>query len=391
MKKAAMSFRYGFQLFYKHFFANSLLIFEVIVTVLAINFSISTIQGLYIDLNFIKNANENTLFVMPSGDLTNNEEAYLDYSNIVGEYTVGEQYSVHMETPFETNATFVYNGSLLDNVFIPLSVGAWTSEPIDENGDMYYPVIVNNTQQIAFGERFEARSDKKKVKCYVAGVLDTNQRFVNLNSTSSAASTQQLVRESKNETLIFLNSDHFPLDCFDYRYTSNNKLLFFEEMNDAQKKHNKDVLRKQGFVFELSEIINNSEKGINEKARYYIPLSLGILIVSITGLLSFSLISFHKNKPFFNTVVLFGARKKDCIYISFVNCLLITACSLVVIFFVNVTNQQNEFLSLVNIELSKLNIIVTVLVYLIVLVLGFAAPLGLFKSNSACHKKENIK
>ena len=387
MKKIAMSVRYGFQLFYKHFFANSLLIFEVIVTVLAINFSISTIQGLYIDLNFIKSANENTLFVMPSGDLTNNEEEYLDYSNIVGEYTVGEQYSVHMETPFETNTTFIYNGSLLDNVPIPLSVGSWTSEPVVENGDIYYPVIVSNTQQISFEERFEVTTDKEKVRCYVAGVLDINQRFINLNSTSSVASTQQVVRESKNETLIFLNCDYFSLDCFDYRYTSNNKLLFFDELNDAQKKHNKEILRNQGFVFELSEIINNSEKEINEKARYYIPLSLGILIVSITGLLSFSLISFHKNNPFFNTAILFGARKKDCIYISFVNYLLITACSLVVIFFVNLLNQQNAFLSLTNLESSKLNIIITALVYSIVLVLGFVVPICLFKRRGTRYKK----
>ena len=382
MRRLLTYFHYGFELFCMRFWINLLLVIELVISIVAINLSVSSIEGLYVDLNMIKSLDSNTLFVMPTRDLVNTKpDEYLELDEIYGEYSIGEQYYSSINTPFSHNSIIMYNNEIITNFSIPLLKGSWKAPIIIDNGVEYYPVIISNESTVKFGESFEAVSDSASIYCYVAGVLGNQQRYIKLSSTSNVASTQQLIGNCKDELVFFCNTEYFPLELFAYISECSNKILFFEEVSSQEMDKNTVVLRNQAFVFSREDIIENSMESIKNNVGYYVPLVIGIFSVSLMGLLSFSLFSICKNRGFYRTAVLCGASRKDCVAIGVINYIWMLIFSLGIIITIYAIANFTGFMFSESIWISKWNLLITAFVYALVFLCGNLIPIAFFSKK----------
>lgn len=376
MKKILVLLHYGLKLFFRRFKTNLLLVIELVISIVAINLSICTIQNQYADLEIIQSFENDTVFVMPTKDLVNTKPGdYLELGEIQGKFTVGEQYNSSIIAPFGHNSLIMYNNEIVKQLSIPLSKGTWQSPVIIKDGANYYPVIVSNESAIKYGEAFEATTDTTSIFCYVAGVLGNHQRYLKLSATSNIASTQQLVGNCKEELMMFCNTEYFPLDLFSYKLECNSKIFFFENISDDEMKSNISVFRNQAFVFLREDIIANSIEAIRTNAIYYIPFLISALLVSIMGLLSSSLFSILKNEDFYKTSMLCGAKRGDCIAIGIANYIWTLIISIVSLVTICAIAYLNGFMLKESITLSLWNLLITALVYIFILLCGNLIPI----------------
>ena len=397
MKRLFTFIHYGFELFCRRFWINLLLVIELVVSIVAMNLSVSTIEGLYTDLNMIKSLDSNTVFVMPTRDLLNSKpNRRLDLSEIRGEYSIGEQY--YSSIPVDNNRAsmyriLMYNDEIISNISIPLLKGNWKSPTIIENGIKYYPVITSNESIVKFGETFKTVTDSEPVYCYVAGVLGNQQRYVNLSYASNISSTQQLIGNCKDELIFFCNTEYFPLELFSYKSECTNKILFFDDVTAKEQESNILALRNQGFVFSVDEIVANSMESIKTNVGYYVPLVASIFLVSIMGLFSFSLFSICKNMGFYKTAKLCGASRKDCVAIGVANYIWLLIFSMGIIITVYAIALFSGFMLKEGITISKWNLLTTVFIYVLVLLCGNLIPIAFFgkKHNSKAIQSDGVK
>ena len=380
MKRILVFLRYGYELFSKHLFTNLLLIAELLTSIVAINLTVSTVQGLYTDVNIIKSMDESTIFVMPSSDLNaDSPNESLSFTQIKGVFEVGESTSSYLVTPFKNNGIILYNEAILTHTQIPLSKGGWDSPVIEIDEKLYYPVIINNEDALKYGNTFTADTGIQTISCYVAGVLDSKERYLKLSSVSNVASTSQTVGKCDGELKFFCNTAHLSEDLFDYKTKQSNKILFFKEASIDDAEYNLNLLRNQAFVFTRNDIVFNSMQIIKENVKYYVPLGMGILFVSIVGIIAFSLLSIYKNINFYKSAFLCGARSRDCIFIAFASyfwLIILSLAMLAIIFSLALLFGMIEQLDLI---LSHWNAIITLFIYFTVLLSGGLAPLVLIR------------
>ena len=386
MKRIGSVLHYGYELFAKHLFINILLILELIISIVAINLTVAKIQGLYIDVDIIETASDDTLFIMQGSRHTaSGEERVIDLSDIKGSFSVGEEKMMSLRTPFETNGNItIYNKAILENVEIPLKKGSWFASVIEENGKNYYPVIINDEESVRYGDRFEALTDTKEVLyCYVAGVLDNNGRYFKLSAASNIATTQQLIDKSPDELKLFCNAEHFPVEKASYTHTYRGRALFFESVTEDELAHNIQVLKNQAFTFTKNDIISNSMETIDTNVRYYVPLCVGLLIISVLGLFSFAFLSLYKNSNFYKTAILCGARRSDCVLIGFVSFDLLFVLSTGIICIIYAISYglagQNDL------KFGGMNLLITGAIYVILMLFGYLLPQAFF-SKGRTHK-----
>lgn len=394
MKRIFSFANYGYELFVKRLFLNLVLIIEIVISIVAINFSIATVTGLYADVSVIESVAEDSLFVMPSRELANSKNGeYLDFSDIKGDYTVGKGYKTFLKTKFQNSGLIMYSGEILNNMNIPLSKGKWDAPVINEGGILYYPIVVSRESEVNLGEKFDATTDKESLHCYVSGILGDEQQYLELSSASNVATAQQLIKKCDRELMLFCNADFLSPDFFDYKSVCNNRVLFFENTASNDISYNKGVLREQAFVFEKEEIIQNSISKIKDSTRYYTVICISLLIVSVTGLLSCSFVSLYKNASFYKTAVLCGAKRRDCIVISAINFLWICLMSLGLLSIIWCFVIYSDFKKKYDLCFSGWNVLVTSIVYITVILLGCFIPLLFFskrKSEKIILNKEVI-
>ena len=375
MKRVITYLHYGYELFIKRLFVHLLLIAELCASVVAVNLAVSMIQGLYTDVNILRSTDEDTLFVMPSYELSSViGEDFLADLDIRSEYTVGEAYTASLTTPVSYGKVLLYNDTLLSQVSLPLSKGGWDAPAITEQGRTYYPLVVNNESVWRLGDRFEAEASGERIYCYIAGVLGDSNRYLIFSASSSAATTAQIV-DTPSETLeLYGNAAHFPLALFTYHRVSDNKLLFLEKATPEDIAHDRSELRKVGFVFTRDEIIENSMDEIENNVRYYLPLCLGVLVVSLIGLLSYVMLSLYKDRDFYKIAMICGARRRDRIAIAFCQLISVTAVSAALLGFV----YAILYFMGIRLYLSGIHALTALAIYTFLLLVGFLMSLLFF-------------
>ena len=379
MRKACLYFYDGYCLFSKRLFIHLLLILELFAALLALNLTVSTVQELYADVNMLRRADQNAVFVMPMHNPALSPDENPDLSQIQGTYTVGEGYRVALYASFPIRSTTLYTAPLVDGMKIPLAKGDWNAGVLLKDGTSYYPVIVSREGPVYLGDTFLATTDQEPIGCYVAGVLDDRKRYIALSSSSSAASTQQVIGVCDEGLSVFCNEAYVPRSLFDNIVPMNNKVLIFENLSEEQKMANATLLRNQGFRFGVDEIIENSLVIIRDQARYFFPLSFCVLLVGVVGLLSVSALSLYQNREYFRTVLLCGGRRRDCMAIALCRDFVTT---LIVAGLLCITWLGSWVLGKAP-ALSWWNLLLTGAVLLVVLLLNSLIPFSFFRRAQA--------
>lgn len=374
MKRFSELLRFGWGAFTKHAFTNLLLILELIVSLIALNISASTLEGYYADIRAVKQLGDEVLFVMPSGMLTAGRDDYPDLSQVRGSYSVAEEYMSYPGASVDIDGWVAYNDTAAQHV--KLQSGSWDAEAITEGTEVYYPVFVSDESTLRKGDRFDVRIDSHIIRCYVAGVLNDEQRYLRFNSGSSSATTTNTVADASGKLIVFSNSAHFPTD--EHTTVYNNKILVFDDISEDDMAYNISILRDQAFVFTMDEMVENSMSNVRTNVAYFTPLVVALFLVSLVGLVCLSIFANYKNIDFYRTAMLCGACRRDCIMIGFFSYLFTALISFIGLLLLYFAASALGITASLGIRLYATNGALTAIVYVIVLLLGSVIPLLFF-------------
>lgn len=328
MKKLLVYIKEGFHLFEKKLFLHLFLIIEIALAALILQYNIVTTGDLTANYRIIRNigAERGVHLYANTGMNFGNVvfETPLDLSGLTGEYALAE--SVIYGLTLDNSASAVtervqsYNTVFLQELQAPLSQGSWESECQEENGITYYPIVINREQRgLSLGDKSMLRSGSTEIPVYVAGVLAKDGRYIDLSKGSNIPTAEQIVgRCTENGLYVFFNSDLYPESIKSVRLgaLSHRFLYFSDAIADEEYTSNLQYLRNIGWVNEINTVLQNTEENLQVTMRYYIPLFVASLLVSLAGLLSFSLLSVYQNVRYYGILLLSGSTRRDCIGIS---------------------------------------------------------------------------
>ena len=318
----------GLDLFKKRPLINLLLALQVVIAIVAVNFVFARTYSLRMGLSILeKMPNPNSVCTMAPREITELKgDNYLDLEDIQGDYEIGASYRFFLSSdPYENLSAYAYDECLLKNIPVPLRRGTWEMQPITENGTTYYPVIVSSSfPGLKYGDRMEIWATIHKesgdenipFSIYVAGILNSDQRFLNFGSGSNAATGDNLFQKqtgSRSSPLLFFNKDQLPAELAPVMLIQSTRFLFFDPALDkAAMEHNTTLLSNQAFTFTLDELLENSRAEFGENMRLYLPFCVCIYAIALIGVISFVALNTLQNARYFSILYLCGCRWKNC-------------------------------------------------------------------------------
>lgn len=320
--------REGFHLFEKRLFLYLFLILQLALSALILQYNVAVTESLTENYRLIRPmeaVHGVWLYAHTGANIPGAQiEETLDLSGLQGEYELAEgaQYYFTIDNPagMKTAKVCSYNGLMLQKLRAPLSCGSWDSGCREENGVTQYPIIVNSQRGgLSLGDVTVLRKGQWEIPVYVAGVLDAGGKYISLSGGSNQPIAEQMVAGCENDGLYaFFNSDLYPEEIVQARFmTCAQRLLYFSpSLSEETYADNLQCLKNIGWVSETSEVIENTEANLRETMRFYLPLYIATLLVSVAGLLSFSLLVVYQNLRYHAILLLSGASRRDCIGIS---------------------------------------------------------------------------
>lgn len=328
MRKLSLYMREGFHLFEKRLFLHLFLILQLALSALILQYNVAVTENLTENYRMIRPmeaVHGVWLYVNTGVNIPGVQgETPLDLSCLQGEYELAEgaQYSFTIDNPagMKTGTVCSYNGLMLQKLRAPLSCGSWDSGCREENGVTQYPIIVNSRRGgLSLGDATVLRKGQWEIPVYVAGVLDAGGKYISLSGGSNQPNASGMVGQCENNTLcVFFNHDLYPEEITQARFmTCAQRLLYFSpSLSEETYADDLQSLKNIGWVSETSEILENTETSLRETMRFYLPLYVATLLVSVAGLLSFSLLAVYRNLRYYAILLLSGASRRDCIGIS---------------------------------------------------------------------------
>lgn len=328
MKKILLYITEGFRLFEKKLLLHIFLTVQLALSVLILQYNVVTTENLTANFRMISNigAKYGVHLYAKTGINWGNVmfETPLDLSGLVGEYSLAEsvQYAFSLDSPAGVETTLVqsYNTVLLQKLQAPLARGSWESGCREENGTQYYPIIVNREQGgLSLGDKTLLRRGTEEIPVYIAGVLERDTKYIALQNGSNVPTAEQMIKHCEgNGFYVFFNSDLYPDSIQTARVGAlpQRFLYFSESLTDEEYSSNLQYLRNIGWANETSDVLKNTEANLRDTMRYYLPIYVAALLVSIAGLLSFSLLAVYQNLRYHSILLLSGATRGDCIGIS---------------------------------------------------------------------------
>lgn len=373
--------------------ASLLMLAQLVLSVIAVNYSLATIQSISLNMQLIKKIpNANTFCVMPTWDTMIIEgEEYINYDDIKGKYEIGKAgYLFFNGAGFEGIKMHTYSDSLLKNIQVPLSRGSWDLELLIENGKTYYPVVINaEYPNLKYKDKLVVSNDESgTINMYVAAVLNEGQRYLSLNTTGNQVNSDYFFKtcfdDLEQRPHFFANEKYLPEFAKKHIFYQDTKFLFFKDttpnsvLQDAE-----GILSNQAYTYTLSELLENSRTNYREHVRLYIPFCVFIVLISLCGIISLSALSMLQNIRYFATLSLCGCCWRNCVYICFGYLgLLCFVASAILGAFYSIGNMFGLFLK-ANLLFTNMNVVVTLLIFMVVLLFPIFIPWFMLKKHSA--------
>ncbi len=379
----------GLDLFNKRLLINLLLVIQVVIALTATNFAFARTQSIRMSLSIIeKIPNPNTVCTMAFREIIElRGDNYLDLEGIQGDYEVGSSSIFFLSSDtFPNLKAQAYDNCLIENIPVPLSRGSWEMQPITENGTVYYPVVINAAySNLGYGDKMsvwatmhkESGDETIPFSIYVAGILNSDQRYISLGSGSNVATSDNFFQKqtgSRSSPLLFFNKELLPTELEPLFSVQSTRFLFFDRTIDqTTMEQNIAILSNQAYTFTLNEILENSEAEYNDNMRFYMPFCVCIYAIALIGIISFVALNTLQNAHYFSILYLCGCRWKNCLYICTGYIGVITVLSLLLSFFIysvasfaGITEQMGLYFTTGNLWLTLAIIAVLVITSLII-------------------------
>ena len=374
---------------------NLLLAVQICMCIIALNYSFIEINQLGDNIDIIESIeNKNTIFVMVPREVRMAKKENAVNLNVINtNYELGEASKVSIMTNYGNASLFLYSDALISNMNIPLSKGNWDSSVRHYNGGVYYTLIINSEKIVyKFGGgkqfildnyllyllylKYNQHLNNQTIGVYIAGVLADDQKYISLSTSTNSMLADHLIGQcNKKENVFFCNKLVMPEYIQNNEFEYYNKIIFMDNNLDIQQfDETVKQLKNQAYIETLEDLLYNSNANIRMYQGYYGPLCICLCIVSVVGLLSYSMLLSNRNRKYYSNVLLCGGTKRDCVILSFFNVLFINLLSLIMLiiicnFFVLKGVYTFESIKLLNIAITTVVLLLnTVMSYVMVLI-----------------------
>lgn len=319
----------AFRLLIKNLFINLVLCLLVFVCVLSCNYAWYQAREIGENYRIIASLkHEKTLLCMGYD---------LDFSGLEIPHTEG---GMRRAIVSDQLRVYFYAKALPEHITIPLSKGSWQSEPQTVGETVYYPMVVSReTSPYKMGSRHRIQLlNGTTVHIYICGVLNREQRFVNLSAVTNAVNADYLVGEcDRNTVSLFGIEELYPSEVTHGMYVSETgpKFVFFDEnLSEEDYMECYRYCRDQGFVYTYDALMEACREQLRQGYTFFLPLVLCLALLSIVGVISFTVLSVKNNTVYYSCFLLCGGTRRDCIRLSVFNLCWIALFGLLITLFV---------------------------------------------------------
>ena len=319
----------AFQLLIKNFFINLVLCLLVFVCVLSCNYA--WYQAMEIDGNYRIVASlkhQKTLLFMGRG---------LNLSDLQVPYQIGGMRYGYLS---DERMLYFYNDALTEYIDIPLSKGSWQSEPQTVGETIYYPMVVSReTSPYKMGSRHQIQLlNGTTVHIYICGVLNREQRYMQLRAVTNHVNADVFIKKCDDNSVSFFGIEElYPSEVTHGMYVSETgpKFVFFDEnLSEEDYMECYRYCRDQGFVYTYDALMEACREQLRQGYTFFLPLVLCLALLSIVGVISFTVLSVKNNTVYYSCFLLCGGTRSDCIRLSVFNLCWIALFGLLITLFV---------------------------------------------------------
>lgn len=140
-------------------------------------------------------------------------------------------------------------------------------------------------------------------------------------------------------------------------------------------------IRDQAFVFDYSTLLKNSQNEYQEESRYFIPICMSIISISLIGMISITALTTYEN-VFFSILYLCGGKKAGLKYICLGYLGIISVVSFSLCTLLNAFLTYSGVYKKIMFDLSLLNVMSTVISIIILIVFSMLIPITLIRKLS---------
>ena len=375
-----------FNHFIKKILINIILIFLLCTCVLYSNFAICEIKSIAKNYDIVTSINhKNTLLYMVSTSLTMAKDEYvLDVSELQGLQSVGYMRYSSIKEDTQNCKLYIYSKAVVQHVEIPLSKGTWDASVKMDGDAVYYPIVISQeTSRLNYNDTTVIQLNSgERLKVYVCGVLDDDQKYINLSMATNAVNADHLVKDCTPQSVsYFAIEELYPAALKEGSHVGSAKFFFFDDTSSNVMNENYRILRNQGYTYTMDTLINNSQEQLKQGYTFYLPLLICLIILSVIGSISFTVLAIKDNQVYYSCFLLCGAQKGDCKNLSILNTLWIAALSLVTtIFLTSAFIRMGVFAGWY--KLSIINVLASFMIYALFWGISVVITKVLFKNKT---------
>ena len=353
-----------------------ILVVMISISVLASNYALyeaETIRSSYDMVKTLKN--EKMVLYMGRGL----DESRLNVPHSVATMRYGF-FTTHERVHF-------YSRTIVENFDIPLSKGAWETEPKKVGNTLYYPIVINReTSDYKLGKTANMQMQNGTlVNIYICGVLGKDQKYIDLSMGTNVPNANHLVKTCMRDDVFFFGiNETYPQNVTRgwLMNECSSRLVFFDQsITDAEYEENYRLCQNQGWSFTYDTLMANSHENLMYGYTVYLPLVLCLILLSIVGVVCFTVLSVKNNHSYYSCFLLCGGTKRDCTHLSLFHLTWVVVISILAVLvvaqlLVNSGNLDGWY------ELSIVNVLASLALYGFVLAVGFVVTRLLFRNKT---------
>lgn len=238
------------------------------------------------------------------------------------------------ENPY-SQRTFAYNGCLIDNYKPMMNSGNWLSDVKSESNILHAVISPNNyglkvgdtIKQTFYNENGSVCLDVK-----IVGMMKNGAKLFGATSDNDEISADSESTDKITVEMLFLNyySDVAGKPAFVYNldeleqygisYITEQRMLipFRDNLTEDEISQAKEALDNFTIgAIPFTQIKKDTFSEIRKQLIVLIPIIIGLLILIIVSILSFTAITTHKRLKNYGVLYLCGGRWKQCAFINF--------------------------------------------------------------------------
>lgn len=294
------------------------------------------------------------------------------------EKITNEDYESITCKPDEIADVFYYDKVTLETFKYPLSDGEWSFKESNDCiiggeyakhykvGDVINTLVIDKDKNI-INKDF-----------YVKGKLSFPQYCVDTSHSgiNHEYSASDIFDNINQEQLLIISQKGS--DCLDCFSVGNMSAIMYLDKNCPQDELNEIISKTgKGYINTDKELINKEKESVNEYVKILFPFLLVLLIVSISGILSMTMLMILRNIDTYKIYYLCGCTKKRSIFVSVLYSLIYFVFSGFLTMFIlkkiaqGIPYMEHYFI------LNNKNIVVLLLIYLVIVILSIIIPFSI--------------